>query len=342
MTFGPTTPNDGVEMKTFIFIIFLLIIRKIFKGGVVGRTATLLLKISLAIIVASWGFFLLYAVVTFIASDLKRSDQIIIVEEPEEQKHSTDILNINSSNPFLVTAQKYEIDPVLLIAIAHTETGGKFNNDAKGAAGEVSLMQLMPQIIKWCSLSSTPTQEQAIDCAGNLIKNDIIPNVFNPTRENIFASYNAGWPSINKCKCIPNTKYVELANVWYNYYSDFGNSKELGRLTNDWHGSVTGWFGYDYSVGCGNPIYSPLTGVVVTNGLDGWVGPLSKGKQNTLLVIKSLSVDLKVALLHGNYTVQPGTFVIRSLTPVGTEASIGNSTGCHTHYVKWVNGINIR
>lgn len=104
--------------------------------------------------------------------------------------------------------------------------------------------------------------------------------------------------------------------------------------TQHMHGSGA-WRGRDYSAACGTPLYAPMNGVVIANGFDFFSGPW--GSNNSYLIISDGN-GREVLLLHGEYTVTPGTAVRRGVTQIGREASIGNSSGCHTHFTLRVNG----
>lgn len=100
------------------------------------------------------------------------------------------------------------------------------------------------------------------------------------------------------------------------------------RQTQGYHGYYKGYYGYDYTTECGDTLYSPLPGrgVVTYNGRDGteW--------KNTMLRVEGDAGE--VVLLHGNYSeVGIGDIVIGGKTVIGKNASIGNSTGCHSHVV---------
>jgi murein DD-endopeptidase MepM/ murein hydrolase activator NlpD len=105
-----------------------------------------------------------------------------------------------------------------------------------------------------------------------------------------------------------------------------------GRL----HG-LAGWRGVDVSGGCGAALYNPLPTVatVTYSGADGYVGPHSGGEQNTMLMLTAGSVE--ATLLHGLYLPQIGD-AIQPGQLIGYEASVGNSTGCHTHLILRHNG----
>lgn len=109
------------------------------------------------------------------------------------------------------------------------------------------------------------------------------------------------------------------------------------RQTQGYHSGVDsadGWNygGYDWTTSCNDIIYSPLPGygVVSYNGTDGYVGPYAtNGEENSELRIKGDWGEVRV--LHGIYTVPPGTEVLGGVTPIGKNASVGNSSGCHAH-----------
>lgn len=67
-------------------------------------------------------------------------------------------------------------------------------------------------------------------------------------------------------------------------------------------------------------ILSPITGCVTKNGYDG-VG-------NSIIIIDN--DQYIITLLHGNYNIYPPDCVTRG-QPIGKEASIGISSGPHTH-----------
>lgn len=98
------------------------------------------------------------------------------------------------------------------------------------------------------------------------------------------------------------------------------------------HG-LNGWEGVDISAGCGQPIYAPFAGFVTYQGLDGY-RHYENGRlysENTMLTITGDN-GMILTLLHGNYTVGPGEQVEAGQI-VGTEASNGWSTGCHSHVI---------
>lgn len=92
-------------------------------------------------------------------------------------------------------------------------------------------------------------------------------------------------------------------------------------VTQGLHGQSYGHCAIDVSAGLGSPVYSPINGTVTQKYVDGYNNP----------VIRIENSKFEVELLHGIWTVDKGQKVVIS-QKIGTEASIGNSTGPHTHF----------
>lgn len=104
------------------------------------------------------------------------------------------------------------------------------------------------------------------------------------------------------------------------------------------HG-LTGWEGVDITSGCGSPIYAPFSGIVTYVGLDGYNHIDERGvvwEQATMLTIAG-NGGLELTLLHGDYSVIYGDAITWG-QQIGTEASHGWSTGCHSHVILKQNG----
>lgn len=122
-------------------------------------------------------------------------------------------------------AQKYDIDPNLLLALAEQESG--FSQNAVSKAGAIGVMQLMPATAK--ELGVDPNNvDQNIDGGARYLAQMIKLN--NGNIPLALASYNAGYGSVSKYKGIPpygeTQKYVK--NIMANYtntQTDGGNVK---------------------------------------------------------------------------------------------------------------------
>lgn len=104
------------------------------------------------------------------------------------------------------------------------------------------------------------------------------------------------------------------------------------------HGLI-GWQGVDITSGCGSPIYAPFNGTVTYVGMDGYNHVDERGvvwEQATMLTIQG-NDGLELTLLHGDYSVIYGD-EIDTGQQIGTEASHGWSTGCHSHVILKQNG----
>lgn len=100
------------------------------------------------------------------------------------------------------------------------------------------------------------------------------------------------------------------------------------QFLNELHGYGDRWPGEDYVTPCGTPLYNPLPGqtVVVRVGFDGFVGPY--GSNNSFLLLTNGQYNYM--LMHGSYSVSAGQKLSQG-DQIGVEASIGNSTHCHSH-----------
>lgn len=119
----------------------------------------------------------------------------------------------------------------------------------------------------------------------------------------------------------------------------FRDDIEQLSITQGLHGFPPG---YDYTTECGDMLYSPLpgVGVVTFNAKDGYIGPYAKDRDGDGVNDENTQIEIegdsgKVIVLHGKYKlVKPGDMVVGGVTPIGYNASEGNSTGCHAH-ISW-------
>lgn len=117
----------------------------------------------------------------------------------------------------------------------------------------------------------------------------------------------------------------------------FANNKTLVRQTQGFHADqVIGGSGggFDYTTFCGDTIFSPVLGsaVVTYKGYDGLY------LNNTMITITGQAGT--ATLLHGNYDrVEVGDTVVGGVTPIGTNASNGKSSGCHAH-INWTPSVH--
>lgn len=104
--------------------------------------------------------------------------------------------------------------------------------------------------------------------------------------------------------------------------------RTLVHETQELHGCSYDFPGADIAVaGFEVPLFSPINGEVTGMGIDEW--------NNTYIVIEN--GQYRVALLHGVYDkyIGVGDQVVRGITQIGHQASIGYSTGPHSHFTVW-------
>lgn len=136
-------------------------------------------------------------------------------------------------------------------------------------------------------------------------------------------------PSVPGLTFLASAEATDYGLVTFIYAKPVTDSRCLGDV-----GCLAGWHGLEYNLpardyvaGCGSEVLAPIDGLVLANAFDNACGIY--GCYNSYLTIAG--DRLKVWLLHGHWTPQPGDHV-QAGQVVGTEASLGNSSGCHTHF----------
>jgi len=260
---------------------------------------------------------------------------ILIISKPIPQKRSAGYVspenNFDSSpwkKEILIAATAEGLDPNILYAIVEIESG----NDpaAVSVAGAQGLAQLMPAIQSAFGVSDPFDPAQNLAGAAKFLAH--LVGKYDQL-ELAVAGYHAGEPLVDQCNCVPRPIDVEYVTRFFTIYKPVQLPYRVkSTLTNGLHGQGD-WAGNDYATNCGTPIYAPITGEISAKGVDNYVGP--HGRNNTFLQVTGTEQHsgLKVVLLHGEYSVNIGDNVIQGITRLGSEASIGNSTGCHTHLI---------
>jgi murein DD-endopeptidase MepM/ murein hydrolase activator NlpD len=113
-------------------------------------------------------------------------------------------------------------------------------------------------------------------------------------------------------------------------------SSPFGWRTNPVTGASELHSGQDISIGCGTPIRAPQDGTVT---FVGWYG--SGGNALRIEHGKYNGEDIMSGYYHAErYVVSVGEKVTRGEV-VGYVGTTGTSTGCHLHYMIFVNGTNV-
>lgn len=225
------------------------------------------------------------------------------------------------------------IDPNILHAIVEIESGG--DRFAESEAGAQGLVQLMPTIQD--SFGVVDPFDPVQNLSGGAAFLSSLLDKYDRI-DLAIAAYHAGEPMVDECQCVPreiDAEYVSrfmkaFKPVVLPYRIEFSQTQGM-------HGG--GLPGRDYAVECGTPIYAPINGEIAALGLDGFVGP--HGSNNSFVKIDGIGnhAGIQIIMLHGEYNVSVGDKLIQGVTNIGREASVGNSTGCHTHFTMRLNGV---
>lgn len=231
-------------------------------------------------------------------------------------------------------AEAHGLDPALVAAVVEVESG--FDASAVSPVGAMGLMQIMPATAAEWGLMEPFDAAANVDTGAAYLAwlLDRYGSV-----ELALAAYNAGPGRVDACQCIPNNGetagYVADVLAAAVRYRSADNSpilpyaSDVTPVLTDDNPTPVPFKGQDWATPCGTPLYAPISGVVSVRGFDGYQGRF--GSNNSYIIFDD-GAGTEVILLHGRYIAQVGQPVQRGQTLIGYEASIGNSTGCHTDY----------
>lgn len=232
-------------------------------------------------------------------------------------------------------AARYGLDPALLAGLVQQESG--WNPLAVSPVGAMGLGQLMPTTAAFLGVADPFDPEQNLDGAARYLASMLAR--YDGDVSLALAAYNAGPARVDACLCIPQNGetpgYVERVLAAAARYRSADNSPILPYgpgvtpVLTDNNPNPIPFKGQDWAAPCGTPLYAPISGVVSAVGFDGYQGRF--GSNNSYIIIDD-GAGTEVILLHGRYIASVGQPVQRGQTLIGYEASIGNSTGCHTDY----------
>ena len=226
-------------------------------------------------------------------------------------------------------AARYDLDPALLAGLVQRESG--WDPLAVSPVGAMGLGQLMPRTAAFLGVTDPFDPEQNLDGAARYLASMLAR--YDGDVRLALAAYNAGPGRVDACQCIPQNGetpgYVvnvlaaaegyRLPQIALPYRGDYR------LIDNGLHGDGD-WPGRDYAAACGTPLYAPISGRVEAIGFDAYTGP--HGSHNSFVLFAN--ENSQVMLMHGEYLVHQGQSV-RAGELIGFEASIGNSSECHTH-----------
>jgi hypothetical protein len=245
-----------------------------------------------------------------------------------------DLAGVRYAGLIQEAAEAHGLDPALIAAVVEQESN--FDPGAISPVGAMGLMQIMPATAAELGLLEPFDAAANLD-AGTKYLASLIDRYGDVSLA--LAAYNAGPGRVDACQCIPQNGetpgYVARVIAAAVRYRHPDNSPILPygpdvtpRLTDDNPNPVP-FKGQDWATPCGTPLYAPITGVVTAVGFDGYQGRY--GSNNSYIIFDD-GAGTEVILLHGRYIAQVGQPDQRGQTLIGYEASIGNSTGCHTDY----------
>lgn len=255
--------------------------------------------------------------------------------------------NINYDNLIATAARLNGVDPALMKAMMHTESG--FNPNARSPVGAHGLMQLMPATAKRFGVKDVWNPAENINGAARYLA--VLNKQFGGDTNRVIAAYNAGEGNVRKYGGIPPFKetqdYVKKVMSRYGDYNggsssptvsqrtanmlarlaifdgrDFSVTSNFGGRNAPVAGASTNHNGIDLGAPKGTPIYAPEDGVLGGN-------QTSKGG-NQLWVNGASGYRFGFAHLD-KYAVQPGARVKKGQL-IGYTGNSGIGTGAHLHF----------
>ncbi len=140
--------------------------------------------------------------------------------------HSTKLHLQEFSDVIKFASQKYEVDPALVRAVIHAESG--FNAMARSRKGAIGLMQLMPSTARVVGVSDARVPEYNI--RGGVQYLSTLLAQFKGNVKLATAAYNAGPAAVEKYGGIPpyaeTQAYVERVGILHQRYKSTSNETQ--------------------------------------------------------------------------------------------------------------------
>lgn len=132
--------------------------------------------------------------------------------------HTTPLFYAKYHQEILTAARQYQLDPSLIRAVIHAESG--FNPKARSRAGAQGLMQLMPATAKELGTTDVWLPQQNIQ-AGSAYLARLLQQ-FNGDRRLALAAYNAGPGAVSRYAGVPpfaeTRAYLERVDILLKRY----------------------------------------------------------------------------------------------------------------------------
>lgn len=141
---------------------------------------------------------------------------------PKKYKNSA----ISLTTAILELSEKYEVDPVFVIAVIKTESS--FNPKARGSAGEIGLMQLKPDTAEWVAKKKN-IQWRGPKSLENPVTNvtlgmayfDMLREKFDGHANKYISSYNMGASKVCRMYASDSTPKEYAIKVMRNYNNTY-------------------------------------------------------------------------------------------------------------------------
>ncbi|HXN64937.1 MAG TPA: lytic transglycosylase domain-containing protein [Candidatus Acidoferrales bacterium] len=116
-----------------------------------------------------------------------------------------------------MTAERHHVDPALVRAVVHTESGG--NPAAVSSKGAMGLMQLMPQTAQAMGVTNVFSPQDNLDGGVRYLRT--LLERYNGDLDLALAAYNAGAGAVDRARGVPHYRQTQdyvrkVTNSYYN------------------------------------------------------------------------------------------------------------------------------
>lgn len=117
-----------------------------------------------------------------------------------------------------MTAERHHVDPALVRAVVHTESGG--NPAAVSSKGAMGLMQLMPQTAQAMGVTNVFSPQDNLDGGVRYLRT--LLERYNGDLDLALAAYNAGAGAVDRARGVPHYRQTQdyVRKVTSSYYNE--------------------------------------------------------------------------------------------------------------------------
>lgn len=139
----------------------------------------------------------------------RKPSSILTAKKPQKRKRRSALSPSRAKKKYykyvLRAAKRYDIEPILLEAVIHTESNWRV--DAKSSVGAYGLMQLMPATAKRFKVKNIKDPRQNIMGGARYLR--YLLTLFDENLTLAIAAYNAGEGRVLKDRDIPNIRQTQ-------------------------------------------------------------------------------------------------------------------------------------